>query len=141
MNERRSMMIATNGWRARKRSSNQPARPLHGWLFASVEPPDTTGPLSVADKIARWREAADNAVKVNAGFAYEGYVRLKFMAVQNYVADLVATLAGVAHCGSPHGRWINQVIVHWCQVEGMHFEDPDAFAMGLPPWGWFSVIL
>jgi patatin-related protein len=120
---------------ARQKKIIESARPTITRLVASVEPPNSKGPLSIAD-IAQWREAANNAVKVNAGFAYEGYVRLKFMAVQNYVADLVATLAGVAH-GSSHARWINQVIVHWCKAEGMHFEDSDAFAMGLPPWVGF----
>ncbi len=120
---------------ARQKKIIESARPTITRLVASVEPPDTRGPLSVAD-IAQWREAANNAVKVNAGFAYEGYVRLKFMAIQTYVADLMSTLGGIAH-DSPHARWVNQVVIHWCQAEGMNFEQDDAFAQGLPPWVGF----
>ncbi len=127
-----SQVNAHNDYVARQKKIIESARPSITRLVAAVEPENVHGTLSAAD-IAHWREAANNAVKINAGFAYEGYVRLKFMAVQTYVADLIATLAGVAH-DSAHGQWIGQVVLHWCRLSGISFEDENAFAAGVPPW-------
>jgi patatin-related protein len=126
---------AHNEYVARQKAIIESARPSITRLVAAVQPANVNGPLSSAE-IAHWREAANESVKISAGFAYEGYVRLKFMAVQNYVGDLIATLVGAA-TGSAHARWIEQVILNWCKLEKMSFDDGLAFAQGLPPWVGF----
>lgn len=68
-------------------------------------------PLAADADVARvryWRAAADARAAAEAGFAYDGYVRLKLAAVLSSVADRVSALcghvSGSAPCRRVHGR-------------------------------------
>src|SRR3546814_3585065 len=57
-------------------------------LVLASAPHDIDGPLGL-DDIRAWRQQASERAVQDAGFAYEGYVRLKLGAVLEFVAKLV----------------------------------------------------
>jgi patatin-related protein len=87
--------------------------------------------------IKLWREEVNDRVALDAGFAYEGYVRLKLAAVRALVGLLVATLVG-APPRSPAGRAIADTVECWAEQEGIVYE---ADRREAPPPAWLRFLL
>src|SRR5215472_2973597 len=70
------------------------ARPqITALVVAAVDmPPDR--PVSV-DQLRSWRERMTVQAARDAGFAYEGYVRLKLASVRAFISQLIVTLRGI----------------------------------------------
>ncbi|HUN53049.1 MAG TPA: patatin-like protein [Candidatus Sulfotelmatobacter sp.] len=117
------------------------ARPQISELVVATAPADVDLPLS-AEQVGRWREAVNVQVAESAGFAYEGYVRLKLSAVRAFVGELIVNL-----CDKPErslsARAIAEVVETWGQQHGVSFVADRGHALyreaafaerALPPW-------
>ncbi len=98
------------------------ARPHVTRLVADliVAPPDRPIPV---EQIKTWREQVNERVARDAGFAYEGYVRLKLAAVRALVGRLLTGLLDVAP-GSPAARLIGEIVEVWAVTTGTDFIGP-----------------
>ena len=96
------------------------ARPQITALVTAVVdvPPDR--PVSV-DQLRVWRERMTVQAARDAGFAYEGYVRLKLASVRAFIGQLIMTLRGVGS-ESPLGRAISEIIDAWCAQTGASYD-------------------
>jgi patatin-related protein len=117
------------------------ARPHITDLVAGVidVPPDR--PVTV-DQLRVWREKMTMRAARDAGFAYEGYVRLKLASVRAFISQLIVTLRGVAP-ESPLGRAVAEIVDAWCIRTGATYERTESDALsaeivhsrdGLPRW-------
>ncbi|HKF74379.1 MAG TPA: patatin-like protein [Stellaceae bacterium] len=117
------------------------ARPQITALVAAVVdvPPDH--PVSV-DQLRIWRERMTVQAARDAGFAYEGYVRLKLASVRAFISHLIVTLRGVAAV-SPLGRAVSEIVDAWCVHTGATYDPANREASsveathspaGLPRW-------
>ena len=93
------------------------------------------------DDIRVWREQVNSQVAVDAGFAYQAYVRLKLASVRAFGAELIVKLRGVpAH--SPMSRAVSEIIDAWALHKGIVYERADSEALefetqtsgSLPAW-------
>lgn len=116
------------------------ARPQVSELVADIikEPP---GRRFWADEIRGWREAVNARVAREAGFAHEGYVRLKLASVREFVARLIMMIGG-GPPNSPHARAIEEVVNAWAVHRGIVYKKAESEALKheaaamlrLPPW-------
>ncbi len=117
------------------------ARPQITELVTAVVdvPPDR--PVSV-DQLRVWRERMTVQAARDAGFAYEGYVRLKLASVRAFISQLIVTLRGVAP-ESPLGRAVSEIVEAWCTHTGAAYDPAHREALssdvmrshqGLPHW-------
>ncbi len=92
------------------------------------------------EQIRAWRLAASSRAAHDAGFAYEGYIRLKLGAVQEFIAKQF-----IAVCEhrprSVEATWIGHVVARWAKVRQVchtaaSFTRPtlEPNRDGLPPW-------
>ena len=81
-----------------------------------------------AEEVSRWRERMNAKAAGEAGFAYEGYVRLKLAAVRAFVAQLIAGLRGIPP-EAPFARAVAEVIDAWAERTGIAYEAPGAGAL------------
>jgi patatin-related protein len=93
------------------------------------------------DDMRVWREQVNDHVAVDAGFAYQAYVRLKLASVRAFGAELIVKLRGVpAH--SPMSRAVAEIIDAWALRKGIVYERADSEALefeaqtsdGMPAW-------
>jgi patatin-related protein len=98
-----------------------------------------------AEQIRAWRERINGEVARDAGFAYEGYVRLKLAAVRALVAQLVVTMLELP-ARSPLIRTIAAIIDAWALEAGIVYQPNGAAALvqeradaaaALPRWVHF----
>jgi len=97
-----------------------------------------------AEEICRWREMVNTRVARDAGYAYEGYVRLKLASVRDFVGNIMLTLAG-APPRSPRARATAEIIDAWAKSRGVVYNraEHDALlrettaASTLPRWAEF----
>ncbi|MFI4987064.1 MAG: patatin-like protein [Alphaproteobacteria bacterium] len=97
-----------------------------------------------ADEIAMWRETVNRRVRANAGFAYEGYVRLKMASARAYITRLIAAICGM-RTRSPAAWAVAEVIEAWARRRGMTYSERDgadsrdepAAASASSPWVQF----
>ncbi|MCB2108981.1 MAG: patatin-like protein, partial [Rhodobacteraceae bacterium] len=68
--------------------------------------------------LAKFRDQANNRARLETGFAYEGYLRLKLTAVIEEVARLVVESCGHSR-DSKNAVRIAQVIQHWATTSGV----------------------
>jgi patatin-related protein len=115
------------------------ARPQIAQLITDIAPGAEMKAFSAAD-VRAWREAANVRVAERAGFAYEGYVRLKLFAALAFVGRVATGLRGWDE-RSPGARAIAASIEAWARLEGVHSGDLHFFhreaaeaAKGLPRW-------
>lgn len=86
--------------------------------------------------IAIWRDRANTRAAKDAGFAYQGYVRLKILTVADAVRRLLIDTASIGP-NSPGAAWIEREINAWLIAEGIvaanaaSSETPPGKA---PPW-------
>ncbi len=73
-----------------------------------------------AEELASWREKVNRRVRTNAGFAYEGYVRLKMASARAFVVRLIAA-AAAAEPRSPGARLIAEVVEAWAHLRGIAY--------------------
>jgi patatin-related protein len=74
-----------------------------------------------ADEVQGWREEVNAKVARDAGFAYEGYVRLKLTAVRALVAQLITGLLDLP-ARSPVARTISTIVEAWAQQAGAIYQ-------------------
>jgi patatin-related protein len=100
------------------------ARPHVSELVGKVVTSPFDGALS-AQELRRFREQVNAQVAVDAGFAYQAYVRLKLTSVRAFGAELIVNLRGVAP-QSPLARVVARVIDLWAVRRGIVFERADS---------------
>lgn len=94
--------------------------------------------VSSGEEIGKFRELANNRARLETGFAYEGYLRLKLTAVIEDVAGLVGQICGYDRDTAESGRII-AVIQKWAMLAGIsptgeELRKPIDPAAGPPPW-------
>lgn len=112
----------------RLRAIVEAARPQITDLVSEVLPRALGGRLTV-DQVAQWREAASARAAREAGFAYEGYVRLKLAAVRAQLAQTLAAMIG-AHPRAAASRFLAGVIDAWAEVAGIAYARSGSHAAG-----------
>jgi len=93
------------------------------------------------EDIRGWREQVNARVAREAGFAHEGYVRLKLASVRGFVARMMMTIGGAAP-NSPLARAIEEIINAWAARRGIVYRKAETEALHpeavaptrLPPW-------
>jgi patatin-related protein len=118
----------------RLREIIEDARPQISELVADIVTTSFDQPIT-SDQIRSWREQINNQVAVDAGFAYQGYVRLKLASVRAFLSSLIATLRGVPP-QSPFAHAIAAIIDAWAIASETVYrkEGPQAAAQPLPRW-------
>jgi patatin-related protein len=96
------------------------ARPHISDLVATVMTSPLDGPIN-EDRIRAWREQANNQVARDAGFAYEGYVRLKLASARAFVAQIVMDIRRVRP-RTAFARAIVEVIDAWANRVGSVYD-------------------
>jgi patatin-related protein len=97
---------------------------------------------ATADQIRAWREQANAHVAQDAGFAYQGYVRLKLASVRRFLARLIAEMRD-APLRSPLARLIAEIVDAWATHAGLVYSEPEstaaspAAAAPIPDWASF----
>ena len=71
-----------------------------------------------SDQIRAWREQINAQVAIDAGFAYEGYIRLKLASVRAFIASLIAGIRG-APANSQFARAIAEIVDVWAAETGV----------------------
>src|SRR5260370_1095548 len=97
-----------------------------------------------ADEIRGWREEVNARVAREAGFAHEGYARLKLASVQQFVARMFVSIGG-GPLNSPLARAIEEVVNAWVVHRGIVYQKAEsevlkresAEVLQLPPWAEF----
>jgi len=69
-------------------------------------------------RLSEWRDTANAMAAKEAGFAYEGYVRLKLMDVVESLAELIAEGHGLTP-DAPETLWIGEVLSAWAKARDM----------------------
>jgi patatin-related protein len=95
----------------------------------------------LAEDIRAWREEVNARVAHEAGFAHEGYARLKLASVLGFVARMIMTISG-GPLNSPHARAIEEVVNAWAIQRGIDYKKAESEALKheaadiprLPPW-------
>jgi patatin-related protein len=95
----------------------------------------------LAEEIRGWREEVNARVAREAGFAHEGYARLKLASVRGFVARMIMTIGG-GPLNSPLARAIEEVVNAWAIHRGIVYKKAESEALKheaaetprLPPW-------
>jgi len=119
------------------------ARPRINVLVSNVVTDEINRKVT-ADQIKSWRETINSTAARDAGFAYEGYARLKLASVRNFVTRIILLIGGIPF-RSPAARATNEIIETWAQRRGIVYdrEGHDAVlrengkADELPRWARF----
>lgn len=118
------------------------ARPSIHRLLARIIADPLEQPAD-ADQIRAWREKANAHVAQDAGFAYQGYVRLKLASVRRLLARLIAEMRD-APPRSPLARLIAEIVDAWAAHAGLDYSEresatvgPVAAAAPIPDWASF----
>jgi patatin-related protein len=113
--------IVTFNERARRlRAIVESARPQISGLVAAVMTEPLEHPLDEA-RIRSWREQANSQVARDAGFAYEGYVRLKLAAVRAFVTQMIMDIRKV-RARTPFARAIAETVDAWAVQAGAGYD-------------------
>ena len=95
-----------------------------------------------SEQIRTWREQINAQVTIDAGFAYEGYIRLKLASVRAFIASLIGGLRG-APPHSQFARAIAEIVDVWAAETGVVYgndqhtaehREKAATAQQLPRW-------
>ncbi len=105
------------------------ARPQVSQLVAKVVTTRFDRAIST-DDLRAWREQVNSHVAVDAGFAYQSYVRLKLASVRAFGAQLIVKLRGVP-AQSPMSRVVAEIIDAWALRKGIVYERADSEALEL----------
>jgi len=116
-----------NGQVTRLRSIVTSARPHVSDLVTAT----ITTPLErtfAEEDVARWREQVNDQVVRDAGFAYEGYTRLKLASARDYVTALIVQLRDVT-AKSPLGKFIAAAVEAWARRGEIDYRTADRDAL------------
>ncbi len=99
---------------------------------------------NATQQISVWREEMNAQVAREAGFAYQGYVRLKLASILRFVSRTISSILGVTN-GSPMANAVAATIEAWAIRNGIVYETADAQALHaegstaapLLPWAAF----
>src|SRR5205085_2308035 len=80
------------------------------------------------DALRGWREQVNDQVAIDAGFAYQAYVRLKLASVRAFGAQLIVKLRGIP-AQSPLSRVVADIIDAWALRKGIVYERADSEAL------------
>jgi len=115
------------------------ARPHIDGLVAGIAKGRINRSPSLA-RLSEWRDTANALAAQEAGFAYEGYVRLKLIGVVESLAELMAKAHGLSP-DSQETAWLVEVLGAWTERRGLVPETglmpkakPGANAAQLPDW-------
>ena len=95
-----------------------------------------------SEQIRAWREQINAQVTIDAGFAYEGYIRLKLASVRAFITSLIAGIRG-APPHSQFARAIAEIVDVWAAETGVVYRSDQhtaehrekaAAAEQLPRW-------
>ncbi len=125
--EELNRVIEFNEQVRRLRAIIDSARPHVSELVSKVVTSPFDSALSSQD-LRRFRERVNAQVAVDAGFAYQAYVRLKLASVRSFGAELIVKLRGV-NPQSPLARVVSQIIEVWAVRKGVVFERADSKAL------------
>jgi patatin-related protein len=103
------------------------ARPQVSQLVATVVTARFDRAISSND-LRAWREQVNSQVAVDAGFAYQAYVRLKLASVRAFGAELIVKLRGVP-AQSPMARMVAEIIDAWAVHKNIVYERADSEAL------------
>jgi patatin-related protein len=78
-----------------------------------------------ADEIRGWREEVNARVAREAGFAHEGYARLKLASVRKFVARMFVTIAG-GPLNSPLAHAIEEIVNAWAVHRGIVYKKAES---------------
>jgi patatin-related protein len=126
----------------RLREIIEDARPQISQLVADIVTTSIDRPIT-SEQIRSWREQINGQVAVDAGFAYQGYVRLKLASVRAFLSSLIAALRGVP-AQSPFAHAIAAIIDAWAiATETVYRKEshPDAAASVQPLPRWVKFLL
>jgi len=95
----------------------------------------------LTDDVRGWREQVNARIAREAGFAHEGYVRLKLASVRAFVARMIVTIGGEPS-NSPLARAIEEIVNAWAIARGIVYRKVESAALTheaaeearLPPW-------
>jgi len=124
----------------RLKAINEAARPQITELVADA----MAAPLEVrltGQEVRDWREKMSSRAAEEAGFAYEGYARLKLASVHGFISHLIMTLRGTS-ARTPLGRAISEIVEAWAvradvtyhRLNGRALSVETAAAEELPRW-------
>lgn len=74
-----------------------------------------------SEQIKAWREQINSRAARDAGFAYEGYARLKLASVRNFVTKIILEIGGIP-ARSPAARAANEIIEAWAERRGIVYD-------------------
>ncbi len=103
------------------------ARPHVSELVGDVLNKPLHGPFTV-DDVQGWREQVNARVAREAGFAHEGYVRLKLASVRGFVARTIAMIGG-ASPNSALARVMEEIINAWTVHRGIVYSKTESEAL------------
>ncbi|MGB6537544.1 MAG: patatin-like protein [Xanthobacteraceae bacterium] len=84
--------------------------------------------LFTAEDVRGWREQVNSRIAREAGFAHEGYVRLKLASVRGFVARTIAMIGG-APPNSPPARAMEEIIAAWTVRRGIVYSKAESEAL------------
>jgi patatin-related protein len=122
-----SWIIEFNERVRRLRAIIDSARPHVSELVTRVVTASFERPIS-AHELRAWREQVNSQVALDAGFAYQAYVRLKLASVREFGAQLIVKLRGVP-AQSPLARVVAEIIDAWALAKGIVYERVDSAAL------------
>lgn len=129
---------------SRIKSIVESARPQVHELVARTIAEPLDRPLS-PDELRKWREQVNAHVARDAGFAYEGYVRLKLASVRDFLAAIIIKLRDVPE-RSPLARAITVILERWALKRGLMYDSRHSVVMpegkaGVPLPRWAEFLL
>jgi patatin-related protein len=81
-----------------------------------------------AEDVRGWREQVNSRIAREAGFAHEGYVRLKLASVRSFVARTIAMIGGAAP-NSLSARAMEEIIAAWAVRRGIVYSKAESGAL------------
>ncbi len=81
-----------------------------------------------AEEIRGWREEVNARAAREAGFAHEGYVRLKLASVREFVVRMIVTIGG-GSLNSPFARAIEEIVNAWAIHRGIVYKTAESKAL------------
>lgn len=99
-----------------------------------------------ADELRRWREKVNAAAVRDAGFAYEGYVRLKLVSVREFLTTIIVKMRDIPE-KSPLAHAVAAIMSAWTESRGLTYDTTQAAALdsvnggaALPRWAEFLLV-
>ncbi len=115
---------------SRLRAVIDSARPHISNLVTSTISADFNQPFT-EDQVRGWREQVNDRAVRDAGFAYEGYTRLKLASVRDYVTDMIVRLRDVPK-KSPLAKAIGEIVDAWARSRGLEYNAMGSTGMAKP---------